>query len=427
MDLLPVPSPSPSTIDERLIKAVGLGLIEPGLAQRIRLSIRLQSSSYARKYTAQTEERAAQPDECEEAPDSGALSGEALGRILGLSRAMVHKHVDHLRGTGFAIESAAGAGYRLAEPADDLMVAEVVIPHLLESFDPDGPWSAGLPYLYMPTCESTNLVLRQAVSGRPAQEHRGRGSGDATRADVLPAGAVVATDHQASGRGRLGRSWNDETGKELMFSVLLRPSLAPGQAHLLSLAAALAVAQTLELLPGLAGRVKVKWPNDVLIDGGKVCGILVEGSMDADRLHWVVAGIGVNVNGDFAALAEAIALSGDEGADTRPRPAYLRECLGAAVPRAPLFAALLTRLTAVWAGLEDGAGVERLLAGLRERDALAGTRVEVYGGSGAQRVVAAGEAVGIGAEGQLLLRTLAGETLSIVAGDVSLRRRPSTP
>ena len=217
-------------------------------------------------------------------------------------------------------------------------------------------------------------------------------------------------------------------GKELMFSVLLRPSLAPGQAHLLSLGAALAVAQTLELLPGLVGRVKVKWPNDVFIDGGKVCGILVEGSMDADRLHWAVAGIGVNVNGDSAALAETIAEQGDEGAETRPRPVSLRECVGAAVPRAPLFAALLSRLTDVWFGLEQGSvGVSALLAGLRERDVLAGSMVEVYGGVGRQQVVAAGEAVGIGPEGQLLLRTSDGETVPVVAGDVSLRRQPLLP
>jgi BirA family biotin operon repressor/biotin-[acetyl-CoA-carboxylase] ligase len=383
-------------LDERLAVAVARRSIEPGLAQRVRLSIRLQQAVGL------------------------ALSGQALGRLLGLSRAAVHKHIDQLRVQGFSIESVPGAGYRLARPADDLLAGEAVIPYLLQSFDSDTPWSVGLPYLYQPACESTNLVLRQAASGRPAQEYPGRDSSEG-----LPAGAVAVTEHQVSGRGRLGRTWSDEAGKGLMFSVLLRPSLAPGQAHLLSLAAALAVAQTLELLPDLTGRVKVKWPNDVFIDGGKVCGILVEGSMDADRLHWAVAGIGMNVNGDSAALAEAIADRGDEGAETRPRPVSLRECLGAAVPRAPLLSALLARLTDVWVALEEGTpGVAKLLDGLRERDALTGSMVEVYGGMGRQQIVAAGEAAGIGPEGQLLVRTSAGETVAVVAGDVSLRRQP---
>jgi BirA family biotin operon repressor/biotin-[acetyl-CoA-carboxylase] ligase len=385
-----------SVLDERLAAAVARRSIEPGLAQRVRLSVRLQQAV------------------------GPALSGQALGRLLGLSRAAVHNHIDQLRVQGFSIESVPGAGYRLTRPADDLLVGEAVIPYLLQSFDSDAPWSAGLPYLYQPACESTNLVLRQAASGRPAQEYQGRESGEG-----LPAGAVAVTDHQVSGRGRLGRTWSDEVGKGLMFSVLLRPSLAPGQAHLVSLAAALAVAQTLELLSDLTGRVKVKWPNDVFIDGGKVCGILVEGSMDADRLHWAVAGIGLNVNGDSAALAEAIAARGDEGAETRPRPVSLRECLGAAVPRAPLLATLLARLTDVWVALEQGSpGIARLLDGLRERDALAGSMVEVYGGMGRQHVVTAGEAAGIGPEGQLLVRTSAGETVAVVAGDVSLRRQP---
>jgi BirA family biotin operon repressor/biotin-[acetyl-CoA-carboxylase] ligase len=339
-----------------------------------------------------------------------SLSGESLGRMLGLSRAAVHKHIDHLRGLGFAVESAAGAGYRLARPADDLLAAEAVIPHLLQTCDPAGPWFVGLPYQYLESCESTNLVLRQAASS--------------ARAGTLPGGAVAAADHQAAGRGRLGRTWSAETGKELMFSVLLRPSLAPGQAHLLSLGAALAVAQTLETLPGLAGRVKVKWPNDVLVEERKVCGILVEGSMDADRLHWVVAGIGVNVNGEAVSLQQAIAEQGDEGAEARPGPVSLQECLGAPVPRAPLFARLLARLTEVWGALEQEptTGMTRLLDGLRARDALAGGAVEVFGGTGMQHVIAVGTAAGIGAEGQLLVRTAAGEMVSIVAGDVSLRR-----
>jgi BirA family biotin operon repressor/biotin-[acetyl-CoA-carboxylase] ligase len=234
---------------------------------------------------------------------------------------------------------------------------------------------------------------------------------------------VVATDHQVGGRGRLGRRWSDQAGEALMFSVLLRPSLAPGQAHLISLAAGLAVAQVLEALPGLAGRVSVKWPNDVLIDERKVCGILVEGSMDVDRLHWVVVGVGVNVNGDSDSLSRAINEQGDEGADVRPQPVSLEEASGAVVPRAALFARLLARLTDLFRSLDTGtAGAEELLLGLRTRDALKGRTVEVFGGSDMRHVMARGTAAGIGSEGQLLVRTAGGEVVSVVAGDVSLRR-----
>lgn len=389
-------------LEQRLANAVLAGLIEPGLANRVRLGIYLHKGIYPWKYDSETTASAGTVSR-----DGAALSGETLGGMLGLSRAAVNKHVSQLRDRGFAIESVAGSGYTLTAPADDLLAGEAVLPYLLHMFEPTLPWQIGLPYLYRESCESTNLVLRAAMGESPS----------------FPSGAVAVTDHQASGRGRLGRGWSDQPGKEIMFSVLFRPSLAPGQAHLLSLAAALAVAQTLEALPGLVGRVRIKWPNDVLIDGGKVCGILLEGSMDTDRLHWAVAGIGVNVNSDPEGLEKAIAERGDEGARDRPRPASVRERLGRPVPRAPLVAALFKALTGRWSDLEAGQpGVDRLLAGLRGLDALAGSTVEVRGGPGHPEVIVAGEAVGIGAEGQLLVRVPSGETIPVVAGDVTVNR-----
>ncbi len=270
-------SSNPGAVDtedlhERLDAAVARGVVGAGLAHRAVLAARLTRTLPQ-----------AGADAC-----LAAISGEALARTLGLSRAAVHKHVNHLRTLGFAVESLPGAGYRLERPFADLVAAEAVLPFLLGLSRPETPWMAGLPYLYLPRCESTNLSLKEAMAPRGA--------------GALPAGALMVTDEQTGGRGRLGRTWSSEAGKDLTFSVLLRPSLAPAQAHLLSLAAALAVAEVLETLPGLEGRVAVKWPNDVLLGDEKVCGILLEGSMDVDRLHWAVAGIGLNVNSAPSAL-----------------------------------------------------------------------------------------------------------------------------
>jgi BirA family biotin operon repressor/biotin-[acetyl-CoA-carboxylase] ligase len=87
---------------------------------------------------------------------------------------------------------------------------------------------------------------------------------------------------------------------------MVSPKLAPAQVQLLSLAAALAVSEVLETIPGLEGRIGIKWPTTCMLDGGKVAGILLESSMDGDRLRWAVAGIGLNVNSDPAALLEDI-------------------------------------------------------------------------------------------------------------------------
>lgn len=370
--------PGRDKTEERLTVAVSRGIVETGLAQRVRLVLALLTAD-------------------------DPISGELLGQRLGLTRAAVHKHIDQLRYLGFAIESAAGSGYRLSESSDNLLCAEAALPYVLQSFDVAVGWTAGLPYLYRESCASTNVVLKQGE-------------------ESLASGAVAVTEHQTAGRGRLGRTWSDEIGKEVMFSALLRPALAPGQAHLLSLAAALAVAQTLEQIPGLEDRVRVKWPNDVLIDGGKVCGILVEGSMDADQLHWAVAGIGVNVNGEAQALAAAIAERGDEGGERRPRPMSLKDALGKAVPRARLLAALLHQLTSVWTALEGGPEAKAsLLSELGKRDALAGCLVEIASGGQRKDLALSGEARGFGPEGQLLIRTSDGSTVQVAAGDVTIK------
>ncbi|MBN1628509.1 MAG: biotin--[acetyl-CoA-carboxylase] ligase [Thermoleophilia bacterium] len=327
-----------------------------------------------------------------------SVSGEALGKALGLSRAAVHKHMEHLRSLGFAVAPVAGSGYRLERPFDDLVAAEAVLPFLFDLSLDAGPPAVGLPYRHIACCASTNAELK-------------------TVAENAPAGTAVVTDEQTGGRGRLGRTWSSVQGKDLTFSVLLRPTLGPAQAHKLSLTAALAVADVLESLDGLQGRVGIKWPNDVLVGGKKVCGILLEGSMDADRLRWAIAGIGLNVNSDRASLLGGLGSEPAQEWEGRPVPTSLCEEVGAHVARAPLMARLLVALSRHWAE----AGAQDALGGLRSRDVVAGRRVEIWSGPPRNEPVVSGEAAGIGAEGQLLVRVASGEVVPIFAGDVTLR------
>jgi BirA family biotin operon repressor/biotin-[acetyl-CoA-carboxylase] ligase len=377
-------------LEARLEVAVVGGLVSSGMAHRVGLAARLAASSHPERREA----------------GAPAVSGQELAGIMGISRTAVQKHVHHLQSLGFAVASSRGAGYRLERPFTDLVAAEAVLPFLLGSAWQDGsPASelprAGLPYLYLERCESTNLVLRKAAA--------------------LPSGAVAVTDAQTSGRGRLDRTWSSLPGQDLTFSVLLRPSLAPSQAHLLSLTAALVVAEVLEALPGVRDRVGVKWPNDVLLGDKKVCGILLEGSMDADRLHWVVAGIGLNVN---SASTTLITSSSPEEAAAwlgKPGPVSLREHVGREVPRAPLLAVLLERLGGRWAAVEAGAASQNeVLEQLRQRDILAGRLVEVVKTMGPHEPAVVGEAAGFGSEGQLLVRQAAGLVVEVFAGDVTV-------
>lgn len=163
----------------------------------------------------------------------------------------------------------------------------------------------GRPYLYLRECESTQRLLP----------------------DDAPEGAVAVTDHQTGGRGRLGRSWLAPPGTSLLFSVLLVPPVPPERLPELSLVAGRAVADAIAAATGLAPTLK--FPNDVLLGGRKVCGILAEASGGR-----VVLGIGLNVNQRDDELP----------AETVTPPTSLRVELGEPVPRARLLVAVLESL-----------------------------------------------------------------------------------
>ncbi len=142
-------------------------------------------------------------------------------------------------------------------------------------------------------------VLERALrdSGRPFRwfEQIGSTNTEALRWAVegAPAGAIVVTDHQTAGRGRWGRSWSSSPGRLLQFSVVLRPSLPLERAGLLTTAVGVACAEGIEKASGLA--TTIKWPNDVRVNGRKVCGILLETYVAGSRLEAAVAGVGINV------------------------------------------------------------------------------------------------------------------------------------
>jgi len=367
-------------VDRRVAAGLAERVLEPGVAQRVRIMARLYQA----------------------APSGARVSGETMAGILGISRAAVHKHVEALRLAGVAVHSSRGGGYRLSAPPD-CVVPEVVLPLLLgadetRSGRPHGatPLSVGLPYRYFAAMDSTNESLKEIA------QHEG------------PAGALAVTDDQKGGRGRLGRTWISQPGKDLTFSVLLRPRVLPAEAPRLVLAAGLAVAEVIERLLGPARTVGIKWPNDVLVDGRKVCGILSEASMDMDRLHWVVIGVGLNVNSRPAKAA-----SGDGTDVRRPAPASLAQSARETLPRPALLAQLLDALAGRWSQVDAGAW-ESVRVACAERDLLRGTSVVVRSGFSIDSVVTEGTAEGLGREGELLVRGQDGVIRAVRAGEVTL-------
>ena len=197
----------------------------------------------------------------------GPLSGAVLAKAFGLSRAAVHKQIGKLRAQGHAISGVNRLGYRLESLAD--------------AFDEKlfaSGW--GRPFFFFAETTSTQ---------DEAKDRAARGTGGS----YIPEGALFLADRQTAGRGRLGRRWESPVGG-LWYSFVLRPALAPSAVPALALVAAVDWALTLKAACGLDARVK--WPNDVWVGEKKVAGMLTEMSSEADRVHWLVLGVGLNVN-----------------------------------------------------------------------------------------------------------------------------------
>ncbi|MCC6628823.1 MAG: biotin--[acetyl-CoA-carboxylase] ligase [Chloroflexi bacterium] len=218
----------------------------------------------------------------------------------------------------------------------------------------------------------------------------------------FPHGVVVTATVQTAGRGRFGRRWEAPAGTALLCTTLLRPALAASRAPLLSVAAALATAAAVEEITRRPATLK--WPNDVLIASdrglGKVAGILVETSLDGDRIATAAVGIGINISAHPPAL---------------PATTDLAEVAGRPIDRAAALAALLRQLATALARLEDDAS--GLLAAFRARLVMLGQTISVTDATTTYAAIAED----IDSDGALLVRTAGGEQRRLLAGDITLR------
>ena len=210
------------------------------------------------------------------------VSGEALSRELSVSRTAVWKAVDQLRQEGYPIESVPRRGHRLAS-GSDVLSAEGIRRYLAHD---------ALEVRFFPTISSTTTVLRQMAL------------------ENAPAGLALVAGEQTAGRGRLGRSFFSPARSGLYLSLLLRPDTPAAESTLLTSCAAVAVAEAIESLAHVQPRIK--WVNDLLLNGKKICGILTEAGLDCEtgRMSYVVIGIGINTRppeGDFPEALSPIA------------------------------------------------------------------------------------------------------------------------
>lgn len=310
--------------------------------------------------------------------DGGYLSSARLSAQLGISRAAIWKQINALREQGYAIDALPSKGYCLNAGPDRLLSEEIQ----------DGLKTVliGGEIVYFAETDSTN--------------HRAALLAEKGAAD----GTVVVAEAQSAGKGRLGRRWSSPAGVNLYLSIILRPAIAPRSAPLLTFLSSLAVARTIELETGL--RPTVKWPNDVLLGGCKVAGLLNEMNAETERVNYVILGIGVNLNMTQEQFP----------ADLRYPATSLALALQRPVDRIRFCRRLLGEIDTLYR--DYPAGQDAILAGWLAYFDLLGIRVAVEEPS---RIIT-GLVTGVAADGALLLTLEDGTNERILAGDV--RRLP---
>lgn len=212
----------------------------------------------------------------------GYVSGQELCENLGVSRAAVWKGVQKLKQEGYRIEAIPNKGYCLMDSPDVLNAEE------LKNFRKTA-W-AGTQIVYYDVTDSTNIQAK-----RLAEEGASHGT-------------LVVAGRQEAGRGRRGRSWESPEKDGIFMTLLLRPDFKPKEASMLTIVAAMAVTKAIQTMYGI--RAGIKWPNDIVLNGKKICGILTEMNTEIDAINYVVVGIGINIsNRKFESEASFIATS----------------------------------------------------------------------------------------------------------------------
>lgn len=312
------------------------------------------------------------------AAENGGVSGAELSQRLGITRAAVWARIEELRKLGYEIEASPVLGYRLLS-APDVLHADDLLARLGKTK------VIGRDIRVFEQTTSTNDVVEKLAR------------------DGVKEGAVVFAESQTKGRGRLGRAWTSPARKGLWFSILLRPNLRPQETTQLTVAAAVAVWRAIHAVTGLSP--EIKWPNDILIGGKKVVGILTELSAEVDRVKHITLGVGVDVNlaaSEFSPELRKIATS-------------LRVECGKPIVRAELATAILRELDGDYARVCEGE-FPVLADEWEARCSTIGKQVMV--GIGERKL--RGRAEALDDDGALLLRTEHGRLERVIGGDVTL-------
>jgi BirA family biotin operon repressor/biotin-[acetyl-CoA-carboxylase] ligase len=304
------------------------------------------------------------------------ISGQYLSDRLGISRTAVWKYINSLKKQGYEIEAVPNKGYRLVT-SPDVLIPEEVYPLLKTSV-------LGRKIIHSEKLASTSTLAKEIA---PQQQE----------------GTLVIAEEQTGGRGRLGRKWYSPRGGGIWASLILKPRIRPEKAYQLTQVAAVVVVKAIKETTGVSAGIK--WPNDIIINGKKVCGILTEMNAEADAVNHIILSIGLNVKPG----------EGDMPLDLKDKMTFLDVERGFGVSRKGLLAVLLGELEKAYHAFLDK-GFETVAADCRRFSVLLGREVRVE----QMDRIFQGRAVEITGDGALLVET-AEEKMEVISGDVSVR------
>lgn len=307
----------------------------------------------------------------------GYVSGQELCERMHVSRTAVWKVINQLKDEGYRIESVTGKGYCvLACP--DLITKEAVSSRLSTA------WAAN-DIRYYEVLDSTNNEARRAAECGAEN------------------GTLIVAELQEHGKGRRGRSWETPAGTSVAMSIVLRPQIEPSHASAVTLVMGLATAKACRVFCGVDARIK--WPNDIVVDGRKIAGILTEMSSEIDYINYLVIGVGINVNTD------------DFPEELKEKAVSLKRLTGEKIDRAGLIAACIKEFEHYYERFTETQDVSGMLEEYNELLAGRGERVRVLEPGNEYE----GISEGINQKGELLVRREDGTQTAVYAGEVSVR------
>lgn len=305
------------------------------------------------------------------------VSGEVLAKKLSISRVAIWKQIQRLKDTGYKIISDQNLGYCLIS-RPDLLLPQEIQRGLSTNY-------IGKEIYYFLELKSTNIIAKEKAL------HRAEGIGE---------GTLIIAERQSAGKGRLGRKWFSPAGG-IWLSVILYPQLSPSYISRITLMTAVAAVKAIKICTQI--KSQIKWPNDILINEKKVCGILTEMSAELDIINWVVVGIGINVNIDHREFPE----------DIQENTISLKEGSGKEVLRVKLVQTFLQEFEKYYEILKRRE-FSSILKEWKLYSHTLGRKIRVDTG---EKIIT-GEAVDINEEGALILKKEDGELVGILSGTI---------